>query len=144
MVFFDLPVKTKTQRREATRFRNFLLMDGYHMLQYSVYARVCNGMDAVEKHRQRVKQNLPDNGAIRLMVITEKQYEAIDVLSVVYYTIPRTTRELQLDHSDTTSTLNYTIPRTTRELQQPWRPPVPRCHYTIPRTTRELQRREPA
>ncbi len=50
------------------------------MLQYSVYARVCNGMDAVEKHRQCVKQNLPDNGAIRLMVITEKQYEAIDVL----------------------------------------------------------------
>lgn len=50
------------------------------MLQYSVYARVCNGMDAVEKHRQRVKQNLPENGAIRLMVITEKQYEAIDIL----------------------------------------------------------------
>ena len=43
-------------------------------------ARVCNGMDAVEKHRQRVKQNLPANGAIRLMVITEKQYEAIDIL----------------------------------------------------------------
>lgn len=80
MVFFDLPVKTKAQRREATRFRNFLLADGYHMLQYSVYARVCNGMDAVEKHRQRVKQNLPENGATRLMVITEKQYEAIDIL----------------------------------------------------------------
>ena len=68
LVFFDLPVKTKAQRREATRFRNFLLTDGYHMLQYSVYARVCNGMDAVEKHRQRVKQNLPDNGAIRLNI----------------------------------------------------------------------------
>ena len=80
MVFFDLPVKTKAQRREATRFRNFLLADGYHMLQYSVYARVCNGMDAVEKHRQRVKQNLPANGAIRLMVITEKQYEASEIL----------------------------------------------------------------
>lgn len=80
MVFFDLPVKTKAQRREATRFRNFLLADGYHMLQYSVYARVCNGLDAVEKHRQRVKQNLLANGAIRLMVITEKQYEAIDIL----------------------------------------------------------------
>ena len=36
MVFFDLPVKTKAQRREATRFRNFLLADGYHLLQYSV------------------------------------------------------------------------------------------------------------
>ena len=80
MVFFDLPVKTKSERREATRFRNFLLNDGYHMLQYSVYARVCNGMDAVEKHRARIRRNLPDNGAIRMLVITEKQYESIDIL----------------------------------------------------------------
>lgn len=80
MVFFDLPVKTKAQRREATRFRNFLLNDGYHMLQYSVYARVCNGVGAVEKHRARIKNNLPDNGSIRMLVITEKQYEAIDIL----------------------------------------------------------------
>jgi len=79
-VFFDLPVKTKAQRREATRFRSFLLNDGYHMIQYSVYARVCNGTDAVEKHRRRIKNNLPDNGSIRMLVITEKQYETIDIL----------------------------------------------------------------
>ncbi len=54
--------------------------DGYHMLQYSVYARVYNGMDAVEKHRMRIKNNLPDNGTIRMLVITEKQYESIDIL----------------------------------------------------------------
>ena len=80
LIFFDLPVKTAAERREAARFRKFLLNDGYHMLQYSVYARVCNGVDAVEKHRARVRQNLPDNGSIRLLVITEKQYEAIDIL----------------------------------------------------------------
>lgn len=80
LVFFDLPVQSKAQRREATRFRNFLLNDGYHMLQYSVYARVCNGVDAVEKHRARMKNNLPDKGSIRLLVITEKQYESIDIL----------------------------------------------------------------
>lgn len=80
LIFFDLPVKTKKERREATQFRNFLLNDGYHMIQYSVYARVCNGVDAVEKHRSRVKRNLPDNGSVRLLVITEKQYEAIDIL----------------------------------------------------------------
>ena len=38
IVFFDLPVQTKTERRYATTFRNFLLKDGYHMLQFSVYA----------------------------------------------------------------------------------------------------------
>ena len=80
LVFFDLPVQTKAQRRAATGFRNFLLKDGYHMLQYSVYARVCNGTDAVEKHRKRMKENLPDNGSVRLLVITEKQYESISIL----------------------------------------------------------------
>ena len=80
LVFFDLPVKTKNERREATRFRNFLMNDGYHMLQFSVYARVCNGLDTVEKHRVRLKQNLPNNGAIRMLVITEKQYSSIEIL----------------------------------------------------------------
>lgn len=80
LVFFDLPVKTKAERREATRLRKFLLNDGYHMIQYSVYARVCNGMDAVEKHRARLRRNLPDNGSLRMLVITEKQYESIDIM----------------------------------------------------------------
>ena len=79
-MFFDLPVQTKAERREAARFRHFLLTDGYHMLQYSVYARVCNGMDAVAKHQARVRQNVPDNGAIRMLTITEKQYESIEIL----------------------------------------------------------------
>ena len=80
MVFFDLPVSSKTARREAARFRKFLLSDGYHMVQYSVYARVCNGIDAVNKHRMRMRLNLPENGAIRMLVVTEKQYESIEIL----------------------------------------------------------------
>ena len=80
IVFFDIPVKTKRQRRIATCFRNFLIKDGYHMVQYSVYARVCNGIDAVNKHRSRLKTALPENGSVRLMVVTEKQYEAIEIL----------------------------------------------------------------
>ena len=80
LIFFDLPVKTKTEQKEAARFRKFLLNDGYHMIQYSVYARVCNGVDAVEKHRRRIKACLPDNGSIRMLVITEKQYASIEIL----------------------------------------------------------------
>ena len=80
LVFFDLPVKTPSERRKATQFRSFLLNDGYHMVQYSVYARVCNGVDSVQKHRERLKVHLPDNGSIRMLVITEKQYESIEIL----------------------------------------------------------------
>ena len=80
LIFFDLPVKSARERREAARFRKFLLNDGYHMLQYSVYARVCNGMDAVEKHQSRLRRNLPDNGSVRMLTITEKQFESIEIL----------------------------------------------------------------
>ena len=80
LVFFDLPVKEKTAQRAATRFRNFLLKDGYQMVQYSVYARVCNGYDSVATHERRLKQNLPANGSVRLLVITERQYESIQIL----------------------------------------------------------------
>lgn len=79
-MFFDLPVKTKAERRGATQFRNFLIKDGYHMMQYSLYARVCNGMDAVEKHKKRVYLNVPNNGSVRMLIITERQYESIEIL----------------------------------------------------------------
>lgn len=80
MVFFDLPVKSKLQRTAATRFRNFLLSDGYHMVQFSVYARVCAGPDAVETHRRRVLSALPPAGSVRMIVITERQYSNIEIL----------------------------------------------------------------
>ena len=80
MVFFDLSVKTKTQRRVATRFRNFLLKDGYFMVQFSVYCRVCNGYDDVEKHKARIRNNRPDNGSVRMLVVTEKQYEKMELI----------------------------------------------------------------
>lgn len=79
-VFFDLPVGTKTDRRSATRFRNFLKDDGYMMLQWSVYARVCRGEDAVSKHLARVTRNLPPKGSVRTLQVTEKQYARMQLL----------------------------------------------------------------
>ena len=46
IVMFDLPVMTKAERRAATQFRNFLLNDGYYMMQFSIYIRLCNGIEA--------------------------------------------------------------------------------------------------
>jgi CRISPR-associated protein Cas2 len=80
LVFFDLPVKTKRERKIATQFRNFLIKDGYYMVQFSVYARVCNGNDMVELHKNRLRINVPNEGSIRVLVITEKQYENVEIL----------------------------------------------------------------
>ena len=80
LVYFDLPVKEKSAQKAATKFRNFLLKDGFHMLQYSVYTRICNGYDNVKTHEDRVSKNLTPNGSIRMLTITEKQYESMKIL----------------------------------------------------------------
>ncbi|MDD2497358.1 MAG: CRISPR-associated endonuclease Cas2 [Desulfitobacteriaceae bacterium] len=80
LVFFDLPVVEKEDRKIANRFRNFLLQDGFYMVQFSVYCRICNGYDSVEIHRKRIKTNLPQKGSVRTLVVTEKQYMSMDFL----------------------------------------------------------------
>ena len=79
-VFFDLPVGTKDERRAANRFRHFLKDDGYMMLQYSVYARVCRGEEAVGKHIDRVTKTMPKKGSIRALQVTDKQYGRMRLL----------------------------------------------------------------
>ena len=80
IVMFDLPVKTKKQTKEATKFRNFLLKNGYYMLQYSIYVRICNGQDSVQLHKARIKASIPPNGSIRVLTVTEKQFENIEII----------------------------------------------------------------
>lgn len=81
IVFFDLPVVLPRERKAYTRFRKFLLKDGYTMLQYSVYSRICNGQDSVSKHMRRLHENIPPvNGAIRALNITERQFENMAIL----------------------------------------------------------------
>ena len=80
IVLFDLPTTTPAERRYASHFRSFLKKDGYSMIQYSVYARLCNGQDSIDKHTKRIKQALPPAGHIRLMQITDKQFERITLL----------------------------------------------------------------
>lgn len=79
-VFFDLPVKAKKERRDATRFRKFLVSDGYDMMQLSVYTRVCRGQEAVDKHLGRVTKNLPPKGSVRALQVTERQFARMKLL----------------------------------------------------------------
>ena len=79
-MFFDLPVKTSAQRRSASRFRSFLLSDGSHVAPHAVHARLCNGVAAVHAHTARLRAHLPDSGAVRMLVVTEKQYGSIEIL----------------------------------------------------------------
>ena len=81
LVLFDLPVMTKEERRLATQFRQFLLNDGYYMLQYSVYARLCNSVENAESHFRRLAREAPQSGSIRCLIVTEKQYASMRLIA---------------------------------------------------------------
>ncbi|MBI1906706.1 MAG: CRISPR-associated endonuclease Cas2 [Rhodocyclales bacterium] len=80
IVFFDLPMVTKTEKRVYVQFRRFLLNDGYDMIQWSVYGRLLNGNDDQAKHLKRLADNLPPAGSVRCMTVTEKQFAGIRLL----------------------------------------------------------------
>ena len=71
---FDLPTDTAKARKAYREFREFLLDDGFIMLQYSVYARHCPSEENAEVHLKRVKNVLPNDGEVRLIKITDKQF----------------------------------------------------------------------
>lgn len=81
IVIFDLPVMTKKERKLATSFRKFLLDDGFEMLQYSVYTRLCPDRDNANTHLDRIKKAAPRGGSIRLLMITEHQYVNMHIVA---------------------------------------------------------------
>jgi len=79
LTMFDLPVDTKQARRAYTQFRKKLLQDGFTRLQYSVYVRHCSSEENADVHAARVERILPDDGEVRVIYFTDKQYERMRV-----------------------------------------------------------------
>lgn len=75
LVMFDLPVVTPRERRAATKFRNWLLDQGYEMSQFSVYLRTCVGKEQVGRRLRDIGRNVPNRGRVHVISITDRQYE---------------------------------------------------------------------
>lgn len=73
-VFFDLPTETKKDRKNASKFRNALLKDGFSMMQFSVYIRHCASSESADVHERRVNNLLPPLGKVSILRITDKQF----------------------------------------------------------------------
>ena len=74
LAFFDLPVKTKKERKIASKFRQYLLDLGFRMVQLSVYSKVCPGKEKVDSIVKQISLKLPQSGKVDLLSITDKQF----------------------------------------------------------------------
>ena len=75
LVLFDIPSVSKNEKRSYVRFRKALIEDGYVMMQYSIYMRFCRNLKDAQKHIVRVQAIAPKDGNIRILSVTEHQYE---------------------------------------------------------------------
>lgn len=79
IAMFDLPVDTKKARKDYADFRKNLVQDGFTMIQYSVYIRHCASEENAQVHAKRVQSFLPPDGEVRLLIVTDKQYERMQI-----------------------------------------------------------------
>lgn len=77
LVMFDLPVITKPERKQATRFRQFLLNEGFEMSQFSVYLRHTHSREKAQSLAKRVVAQVPPAGKVSVLFFTDKQFGEI-------------------------------------------------------------------
>ncbi len=81
MVFFDLPTITDKNRHDYRKFRQFLVQEGFIMMQESVYTKLVLNGTMVNLMKIKIRKNKPQEGLVEMLVITEKQFSGIEYVS---------------------------------------------------------------
>lgn len=77
---FDLPTETNEEKRAYRVFRTALIKNGFVMMQYSVYVRTCPNREFAKKFVSKLKIQAPTQGNVRLIYVTEKQYDDMELI----------------------------------------------------------------
>lgn len=80
IVMFDLPVVSISDRREYSKFRKYLIKNGFFMMQESVYCKLAQNSTAADLIIDNVRKNKPLSGLVQALKITEKQFSRIDYI----------------------------------------------------------------
>ncbi|MFG5919547.1 CRISPR-associated endonuclease Cas2 [Sneathia vaginalis] len=80
MIFFDLPTTEKQELKDYREFRRFLIKNGFMMLQESVYVKMLLNTTTVNNFIVKLKDNLPKQGLVQALIVTEKQFQSIHTL----------------------------------------------------------------
>lgn len=75
------PTEKWGTKKEYTRLRKFLHKDGYIRIAPEVFMRIVQNRKASEKHYRRIGEYAPKTGVVRLLRLTEKQYNNIYMVS---------------------------------------------------------------
>jgi CRISPR-associated protein Cas2 len=77
---FDLPMETSSEKKHYRHFVKFLKEVGFIMLQKSVYIKLHINSSSLDAQRKTLLKNLPPNGFVSVLNITENQFQSMDNL----------------------------------------------------------------
>ncbi|MEE0264494.1 MAG: CRISPR-associated endonuclease Cas2, partial [Acutalibacteraceae bacterium] len=81
LVMFDLPVDTAVNRRNYSKFRRYLIKNGFMMLQESIYVKLALNQNNATSIKDGIKKNKPDEGLVQILTITEKQFSKMEIVT---------------------------------------------------------------
>lgn len=81
ILFFDLPSESDEDKKNYRHFVKKLTKLGYIRMQYSIYTRIVNTQTKIERELKKVESSLPPFGDIRVLYVTEKQYQNMAIMS---------------------------------------------------------------
>ena len=77
LVGFDLPTRTKTDKRLAANFRKDLLRLGFTRLQFSLYSYYAHSKEKAESLAVLIQGLVPANGHVTIFFLTDRQFAMI-------------------------------------------------------------------
>ena len=78
-VMFDLPMKSADDRKRYTQFRRQLLRLGFSQIQLSIYICYFGSQDATASVRNAVMSKVPDEGRVRILSVTDRQFGKMEI-----------------------------------------------------------------
>lgn len=80
IILYDLPMLEEEQIKDYNRFRKSIIKLGFYQLQFSIYVKVVQNETAYKTVLKKLQTSIPKTGNIRILKITEKQYEDMTFL----------------------------------------------------------------
>lgn len=81
IVMYDLPNNNSDENKDYIKFRKNLIKHGYIMMQFSIYIKCLNTKTKFQNEVKKISKFIPPLGNIRILTITEKQYQDIIYLN---------------------------------------------------------------
>lgn len=80
LLFFDLPTSSSEEKKSYRKFIKLIKVNGFYMIQESVYCKMAIDNHMANMTINKIKNNIPNEGNIIVLTVTEKQFASMKIL----------------------------------------------------------------